>query len=71
VYKNGYLFGSGRERIVDINTGWSYWSEVDNNNLGIYDILVDEDRQLYYGIYGGIVQDDARLMVWDISDYLD
>ena len=71
VYKNGYLFGSGRERIVNINSGWSYWSEVDNNNLGIYDILVDEDRQLYYGIYGGIVQDDARLMAWDISDYLD
>jgi len=71
VYKNGYLFGSGRERIVNINSGWSYWSEVDNNNLGIYDILVDEERQLYYGIYGGIVQDDARLMAWDISGFLD
>src|SRR6056297_162409 len=71
VYKNGYLFGGGRERIVNINSGWSYWSEVDNNNLGIYDILVDEERQLYYGIYGGIVQDDARLMAWDISGFLD
>lgn len=71
VYLNGYLFGSGKERIVDPNSGNVLWNEVDNNNLGVYDILIDEERKIYFGIYGGIVQDDARLMAWDISEFLE